>query len=114
VRVQAVGGSDHEVKAQLKGGGLDLVLAAVPDTPRLEPGLRWRSLLSDEYCVIADAGHPLFARPEVRLEDVLSYPWILPSAASYMVERLRLLLRSRGLPAPEPAIETDVSGSSSP
>jgi DNA-binding transcriptional LysR family regulator len=110
VRVQAVGGSDHEVKAQLKGGGLDLVLAAVPDTPRLEPGLRWRSLLSDEYCVIADAGHPLFARPEVRLEDVLSYPWILPSAASYMVERLRLLLRSRGLPAPEPAIETDVIG----
>ena len=58
--------------------------------------------------MIADAGHPLRARDEIRPEDLLSYPWILPPATTYMVGRLQRLLRAAGLPSPAPSIETDV------
>ena len=46
--------------------------------------------------------------PDVRPEDLLAYPWILPPATSYMVGRLHHLLRAAGLPPPVPSIETDV------
>lgn len=108
VRVHIVGGGDDQLKEQLKSGGLDFVLAAVPETPRLEPELTWWPLMADQYCVIADVGHPLRRQAEVRPEDLMAYPWILPPATSYMVGRLNHLLRAAGLPPPIPSIETDV------
>ncbi len=108
IRVHVTGGGDNQLKEQLKSGALDLVLAAVPETPRLEPELAWRPLLADEYCVIADVGHPLRRRKVLRAEDLLAYPWILPSPSTYMVGRLHHLLRAAGVPMPVPAIETDV------
>lgn len=108
IRVHVTGGGDDQLKGQLKSGALDLVLAAVPETQRLEPELAWRPLLADEYCVIADVGHPLRQQKAIRAEDLLAYPWILPSASSYLVGRLHHLLRAAGVPMPVPAIETDV------
>ena len=108
IRVHVTGGGDDQLKEQLKSGALDFVLAAVPETPRLEPELAWQPLLADEYCVIADVGHPLHRRDMIRPEDLLAYPWILPPATTYMVGRLRHLLRAAGLPPPVPSIETDV------
>jgi DNA-binding transcriptional LysR family regulator len=108
VRVHVMGGGDDQLKDQLKSGALDFVLAVVPETPRLEPELTWQPLLADEYCVIADARHPLRDQAVVRPEDLLAYPWILPAATTYMVGRLQHLLRAAGLPPPVPAIETDV------
>ncbi len=108
IRVRVTGGGDDQLKSLLRNGSLDLVLAAVPDAPRLEPGLAWKPLLADEYCVIADVGHPLRRRRRIRIEDLLAYPWILPSATTYMVGRLHHLFRTAGLPPPVPAIETDV------
>jgi DNA-binding transcriptional LysR family regulator len=106
--VHVTGGGDNQLKEQLKSGALDLVLAAVPETPRLEPELAWRPLLADEYCVIADVGHPLRRRKAIRPEDLLAFPWILPSASTYMVGRLHHQLRAAGVPTPIAAIETDV------
>ncbi len=108
VRVHVTGGGDDQLKDQLKSGALDFVLAAVPETPRLEPELAWQPLLTDEYCVIADVGHSLRERDEIRPQDLLGYPWILPPATTYMVGRLQHLLRDAGLPPPVPAVETDV------
>ncbi len=108
IRIHVTGGGDDQLKEQLKSGSLDFVLAAVPETPRLEPELAWKPLLADEYCVVADVGHPLRRAPGVKAEDLLGYPWILPPATTYMVGRLRHLLRAAGLPTPVPAIETDV------
>lgn len=108
VRVHIIGGGDDQLKEQLKSGGLDFVLAAVPETPRLEPELAWQPLMADQYCVIADVAHPLRKQSEVSPEDLLAFPWILPPATSYMVGRLHHLLRAAGLPPPVPSIETDV------
>jgi DNA-binding transcriptional LysR family regulator len=108
IRVHVTGAGDNQLKEQLKSGALDLVLAAVPETPRLEPELAWRPLLADEYCVIADVRHPLRKRKMMRPEDLLAYPWILPSSSTYMVGRLHHLLQAARVPMPVPAIETDV------
>jgi LysR family transcriptional regulator of gallate degradation len=108
VRIHVTGGGDDQLKEQLRSGALEFVLAAVPETPRIEPELAWKPLLADEYCVVADVGHPLRRRRRVKAEDLLAYPWILPPATTYMVGRLQHVLRVAGLPAPVPAIETDV------
>jgi DNA-binding transcriptional LysR family regulator len=108
VQIHVVGGADDALKAQLRAGELDFVLAATPDAPQLEPDLDWRPLMADDYRVIAAARHPLHARRHTALPDLLSYPWILPSAATQMAERLRIIFRSHGLPPPEPVIETDI------
>jgi DNA-binding transcriptional LysR family regulator len=44
----------------------------------------------------------------MRPEDLLAYPWILPSSSTYMVGRLHHLLQAARVPMPVPAIETDV------
>ncbi len=100
VRIHVTGGGDDQLKEQLKSGALDFVLAAVPETPRIEPELAWKPLLADEYCVIADVRHPLRRRRQIKAEDLLGYPWILPPATTYMVGRLHHVLRAAGLPAP--------------
>ncbi|HUB49634.1 MAG TPA: LysR family transcriptional regulator [Acetobacteraceae bacterium] len=108
VRILVLGGTDDFLKLRLRDGLLDLVLAATPDAPALDPDLEWQPLMTDEYCVIAARSHPLRRRHGIALEDLLPYPWILPGAHSLMVERLRIIFRAHALPAPEPAVETDV------
>jgi DNA-binding transcriptional LysR family regulator len=108
VRVHITGGGDDQLKEQLKSGALDFVLAAVPEAPRLDPQLAWRPLMADQYIIIADVNHPLRRKSDVRPEDLLGYPWVLPPATAYMVGRLHHQLRAAGLPAPVPSIETDV------
>jgi DNA-binding transcriptional LysR family regulator len=108
VQIHVLGGADDALKAQLRSGDLDFVLAATPDAPELEPDLEWRPLMADDYRVIAATHHPLQALRRAALPDLLDYPWILPGAATQMVERLRIIFRAHGLPPPEPAIETDI------
>ncbi|HLT02020.1 MAG TPA: LysR substrate-binding domain-containing protein [Geminicoccaceae bacterium] len=108
VQIYVLGGVDAALKAQLRAGDLDFVLAATPDAPQLEPDLDWRPLIADDYRVIAAAHHPLHARRNTALADLLDYPWILPGAATQMAQRLRIMFRAHGLPPPEPVIETDI------
>lgn len=107
IHFKVVGGSDAYLKTLLKAGDIDLVLAAVPDAPSLEPDLSWEPLLEDEYVVIANTAHPLFREEVVTWDSLLAYPWILPPATTYMAERLHFLLRSLQQRLPIVAIETD-------
>lgn len=108
VRLQVTGGTDDALKTQLRQGSLDFVLAATADSPGLDPDLDWRSLITDEYRVIAASSHPLRGRAGLRLADLASFPWVLPSRQSHMVERLHVMFRTAGLKPPDPAIETDI------
>lgn len=109
VRIHVLGGTDDLLKLRLREGALDLVLAATSDAPVLDPDLEWLPLMTDQYCVIAGRSHSLCRRQTIGLEELLSYPWILPSAHSLMVKRLRIIFRTHALPAPEPVIETDIA-----
>lgn len=108
LRIQVVGGLDAALKGALQAGELDFVLAAVGDVAaESSPELAQRVLMHDRYRVVAASAHPLHAAGAVGLADLLDYPWILPPAGTYMVERLRATFRARGLAPPEPAVETD-------
>lgn len=108
VRIHVLGGTDDFLKLRLREGTLDFVLAATPDAPALDPDLEWLPLMTDEYCVVASRSHLLRRQRAIELGALLAYPWILPGAHSLMVERLRIIFRAHALPAPEPAIETDI------
>ncbi len=110
VRIQLLGGLDESLKAQLRAGVLDFVLAALPDAPQFDPDLVRKALLTDEYRVVAARHHPLRRRNKIALADLIEFPWILPSAATYLAERLRVLFRAQGLPPPDAVIETDITG----
>lgn len=107
VRLRVIGGTDNVLKAELRAGHLDLVVAAVPEGEEA-PDLEGRALLVDEYRVIADRGHPLRTAGQSTVADLLDYPWILPNPETYLVRRLEVLMRSHGLTPPRPMIETDI------
>ena len=107
VQVRVSSGRDDALRGRLKRAEIAFVLAAIPGIDQLDPDYLWEPLLQDHYRVIADRDHPLAGRAEVGLEEILAHPWILPSPATNMVQRLRFVMLSRGLPPPEPVIETD-------
>lgn len=106
-RIVVRAGMDDVLKAELRAGRLDLVLAALPRAGELEPDLHHRPLGADDYAVIASIDHPLRGRGPLELGDLLDHPWILPGPGTHMVQALAALFRARGLPPPRPVIETD-------
>jgi DNA-binding transcriptional LysR family regulator len=107
VQLRVLGGTDDVLKAELRGGTLDLVVAAMPEGAEA-PDLEGRPLLEDEYRVIADKDHPLHAAPDATLGALLDYPWILPNPQTFLVRRLAVMMRANGLTPPRPMIETDI------
>ncbi len=107
VQLRVIGGTDDVLKAELRAGRLDLVVAAVPEGEEA-PDLEGRALLDDVYRVIADRNHPLQTATDSTIADLLDYPWILPNPQTYLVRRLEVLMRAHGLTPPRPMIETDI------
>ncbi|MBJ3774640.1 LysR family transcriptional regulator [Acuticoccus mangrovi] len=110
VRLEVVGGMDDQLKARLREGELDIVLAAIASPAPIEPDLTGRALIDDEYQIIARATHPLARRETpVGLAELLTHPWILPGRTSLMVQRLTAIFHGHGLPAPDAVVETDIA-----
>jgi len=110
VMLQIRGGLDDVLRHALREAPLDLVLAAIPEGAE-EPDLSFTPLLVDEYQVIANRRHPLRARDDIKLTDLLAYPWILPAPTSYLTRRLYTIFRAAGLPTPRAIVETaDLTG----
>ncbi|WP_108662825.1 LysR family transcriptional regulator [Acuticoccus kandeliae] len=110
VHLELFGGMDDQLKARLRAGELDFVLAAMAAPTPIEPDLTGRPLIDDEYRIIARANHPLTRRAgPIALAETLDFPWILPGRASHMVLRLEAIFQAHGLPAPDAIIETDIA-----
>ncbi|GAB5377313.1 MAG: LysR family transcriptional regulator [Acuticoccus sp.] len=110
VHLEIVGGMDDQLKAQLRAGKLDIVLAAMSGSVPVEPDLTGHSLIDDEYGIIARASHPLARRKgPIALETLTQQQWILPGRGSMLVLRLAAIFQAHGLPAPEAIVETDLS-----
>lgn len=107
VRVTVRHGEDLGLKAMLREGRLDFVLTALPE-PGTDDDLDCRPLIHDPYRLFAKADHPLQRRPGLPLAELLAWPWILPMPGTLIRERLAAIFRAAGLPAPEPALETDI------
>ncbi|MCB2053953.1 MAG: LysR family transcriptional regulator [Geminicoccaceae bacterium] len=107
VQLRVTGGHDDTLKAALRAGNLDLVVAALPDGSG-EPDLERIPLMVDEYRIIADRSHPLHRKALVRPPELLDFPWILANPTTHMVQRLKVFFAGHGLPPPQATIETDM------
>jgi len=98
---------DHSrpLLAKLLQGQLDVIVARIPETQASE-NLQFEPLCDERHAVLIGARHPLAGEPNVRLEDLLEHPWILPPPASVLRERLAGFFVQRGLPMPANIIQT--------
>lgn len=99
----------QKLSDDLLAGDLDLVVAPLP---RAGPDrdLHVRPLLQDELIVVASEQHPAASKPELRLRDLVEYPWALLGENPHKESLIVPLLLNKGLPMPKWAVRTNSLG----
>jgi len=90
---------------QLEAGEVELILTTAV---RASPVVVKHALLEDEAVVIASGSHPIFRRRNVRLRDLLAYPWVLAPTSVGTRQWLERVFLVHGLPSPQVQIETNL------
>lgn len=104
--VRVIGGFDEALLRALRRGELDFVVAELP-APGTAGDLEITPLAADALTVCARREHPLARQREVTIEQLLEFPWVLPSGPTRVRQRLAALFTTRGLSPPRPSVETD-------
>lgn len=93
VQIQVVEGRYAELLKSLREGEIDCMIGALRH-PVPADDVTQEMLFSDPLSIIAHSNHPLAGKPNLRLEDTLSYPWIAPPrntpAGQYLFDTLRI------------------------
>jgi len=89
----------------LRAGELDLVVSAIPETAPEDFGQEL--LLHDELVVVANTGHPLLRRNQLRLRDLTDESWVLPPPRVLARQWLNQQFGKHRLPPPHAAVEAD-------
>ena len=107
-RVQIVEDSADRLLELLLAGGIDLLLGRLPSKATQVTsitGLHQRVLYQSSLSVVADKLHPLARRTKLTAQDLLAWPWVLPSTESTTrVAVVEAFLR-QGLTPPIPVVE---------
>jgi DNA-binding transcriptional LysR family regulator len=90
---------------KLQQGQLDVLVARVLDAGGAE-NFQFEPLCDEQHAVLVGAQQPLADKPNVKLQDLLHYPWILPPPGSVLRERLVGLFLQQGIPLPANIIQT--------
>lgn len=104
VTIRTVIGQSDVLAGHLEAGEVDLILTTAL---RASEAVASHVIVEDEAVVIASRSHPVLAR-RARLEDLLSYGWVLAPAPVGTRQWLERLFQSRGLPAPRVQIESNL------
>ncbi|WP_285619269.1 LysR substrate-binding domain-containing protein [Actinoallomurus iriomotensis] len=89
---------------RLMDGEVDLVVSRLNPIDDI-PELCQVDLYSEPVRLVARAGHPARSRPDLRLADLLDYPWVLPLQRTALRQELEQVFRDRGLPLPADLVE---------
>ena len=98
---------EHHVPA-LRRGELDLVIGGW--LRGNHPDLTTEVLMRDDVLVFAGEDHPLADLPEVKMEALYDYPWVMPPQTQFWMHSFEQAFASQGLKTPEPAATTNSSG----
>jgi len=97
--------SDRLVQA-LDEGHIELMvgrLIAQQDNSRFS----FSRIGAERVCAATRKAHPLLARKELRLCDVVESPWVVPPAGTILRHRFESMFRQAGLDCPVRLVETD-------
>jgi DNA-binding transcriptional LysR family regulator len=98
---------EHHVPA-LRRGELDLVIGGW--VRGNHPDLTTEVLMRDDVLVFAGEDHPLADLPEVKMEALYDYPWVMPPLSQFWVHSFEQAFASHGLQAPQRAATTNSPG----
>lgn len=96
-------GSHAELSGPLRDGDIDLILGALRDAAEVD-GLVQEPLFDDHPAIIARAGHPLCAAPDLAAA-MLRFPWILPGRDTPLRRYWEAMVRATGAEVPHVAVE---------
>lgn len=88
---------------QLREGSLDFALARLEPTDSL---LETRLIADEPLSLAVRRGHPLLLRPDLRLEEVLGYNWIMGPDNTLLTQTVMARLAALRLPLPNRRIST--------
>lgn len=98
----------QELLGSLRAGELDIAFVPMPMSVT-DPELVAEPLYDDRLVVVADPGHPLASRSQVRLVDLREEEWALPEKHITVRQMLEEAFRRHGLAQPALRVEVDFS-----
>lgn len=104
VTIRTVIAQNDVLASHLEAGEVDFILTTAV---RASEEIVNHAVLEDEAVVIASRSHPILAR-KARLQDLLSYRWVLAPPSVGTREWIERAFHSRGLPGPHVQIETNL------
>ncbi|MGE3991919.1 LysR family transcriptional regulator [Pseudorhodoplanes sp.] len=99
------GVSDVLLEATLNGA-FDLCITSLSRRSKMS-SLEIIELLNQDYAVVARHGHPLAARNDVRLAEIVTYPWVHVGRDFHASSSIVPLLQAERIELPTKIISTD-------
>ncbi|AMB60220.1 LysR substrate-binding domain-containing protein [Microterricola viridarii] len=96
-------GTPDTLQQWLLSGDLDLTVGRL--SPTVPVRLEQERLHQEPIRLVARVGHPVHARPNVPLADLVGYPWIFPVAQTALRAELEAVFFHEGLPLPADRVE---------
>lgn len=108
-RVQIIDQSADRLIDMLQAGEIDLMLGRMPSKTagaQSMDNLAQRRLYESQLAIVASTSHPLAKKKKLRLQDLLEWPWVLPSMHSTTRMALVDAYLKQGLAPPMPVVES--------
>ena len=106
IQVQVVEGAGDEMLNAVANGRVDFaVIGSI--NPSYTPDVIVTPICEEEVCVLGHPSHPIFDHPELALEDLTNYRWILPEKGNAIWLGFDGIFRRNGLTPPTPAVATN-------
>jgi DNA-binding transcriptional LysR family regulator len=106
LRIEIVTGSNEYLVGAVESGDIELCIVSKPREGQLFD-LATIELTRNEYAVIARAEHPLVGASQVRLAEIVGFPWIFIGRNFAATSHLAPILRAHQLEFPQTVTETD-------
>ncbi|SPA02277.1 Transcriptional regulator, LysR family [Cupriavidus taiwanensis] len=105
LRLRLTIGKSDALNATVEAGDMDM--AVIPVYPGSTLSCTQMMVSEDRIVPIARAGHPVFALVRLSLDELVKYPWAMPSRDSASRKAVTRIFETAGLASPSTAVEAD-------
>lgn len=101
-------GLSEPLFARLLEGELDFVVSAPAPGFPVDARIERTFLLEEVDALVVGAHHPLLAKADIALADLLAFPWIVPRRSG-RIDRIHAVFAAAGLPPPADMLRAEAS-----